>query len=331
MQPIIDRPVCSGSHKFNDGWLKVERSMYDRIDRYETESHQVFAGGWLEVRNYAWSQPIENVWSTEKRCYLISMSLAGHESASVVTNLKTGQCDRLESGGRIFLVPPEQTMQCQSRKGQVRSMRCMLEASLVESLLDAVPSWDWRHVPLHQAMHLGGGQIEWLLRRMYREIREPEFATVPVLETLAKQLAVEILRRFHPYCTERRGFIGGLSARHKRLIRERLRAPEPLPDREELANLCHMTVRHLSRAFRTETGQTLGRYIESVMVERAKALLMAGVSVRDVAASIGYATSSSFTSAFRRATGLLPSGIATINTMISRRVASAEESRANFS
>jgi AraC-like DNA-binding protein len=72
-----------------------------------------------------------------------------------------------------------------------------------------------------------------------------------------------------------------------------------------------MTVRHLSRAFRTETGQTLGRYIESVMVERAKALLLEGAPVRDVAESIGYATASSFTSAFRRATGLLPSDIKT--------------------
>lgn len=304
----------TGSHNFNDGWLSVERSMYDRIDRYETENHQVFSGGWLEVRKYRWSQPIENVWTTQKRCYLISMSLGGHETASVVTNLRTGQCSELKPTGSVSLVPPEHTMRGQSREGRVRSMRCMLEASLVESFLDAVPMWDWRRVPLHEQMHLGGGQIEWLLRRMYREIREPDFATVPVVETLAKQLAVEILRKFHPHCADQSRFVGGLSARHRRLIRERLHAPRPLPSREELADLCDMTVRHLSRAFRTETGHTLGRYIDSVMVERAKALLMAGASVRDVAASIGYATPSSFTSAFRRATGLLPSEITGINT-----------------
>jgi AraC-like DNA-binding protein len=144
---------------------------------------------------------------------------------------------------------------------------------------------------------------------------------------------VEILRRFRPYCADQARFVGGLSARHKRLIRERLQSPEPLPGREELGHLCDMTVRHLSRAFRTETGQTLGRYIDSVMVERARALLMAGVSVRDVAASIGYATSSSFTSAFRRATGLLPSEITAINKSgaVSRRGASARTSGPKFS
>lgn len=212
-------------------------------------------------------------------------------------------------------------------------MRCMLEAGLVESFLNAAPMWDWGRVPLHEAMHLCGGQIEWLLRRMYREIREPDFATVPVVETLAKQLAVEILRKFHPHCADQSRFVGGLSARHKRLIRERLHSPEPLPGREELAHLCDMTVRHLSRAFRTETGQTLGRYIDSVMVGRAKTLLMAGVPVRDVAASIGYANSSSFTSAFRRATGLLPSEITAINKSgaVSWRGASTGTSGAKFS
>ncbi len=313
MQRVVSPPVRSGSgsHKLNAGWLRVERSMYDRIDWYETENHHVFPGGWLEVRRFGWSQPIENIWSTEKRCYLVNMSLAGH-ATSVVTNLATGQCGQLESSGRIFLVPPQQTMQCQSPKGQVRSMRCVLEASLVESFMDSVPMWDWRRVPLHEEMHLGGGQIEWLLRRMYREIREPDFATVPVIETLAKQLAVEILRKFQPHCADQSCFVGGLSARHKRVIRERLYAQRPLPSRDELAGLCDITVRHLSRAFRTETGQTLGRYIDSVMVERAKVLLMAGAPVRDVAASIGYATPGSFTAAFRRATGVLPSELSAI-------------------
>jgi AraC family transcriptional regulator len=97
-----------------------------------------------------------------------------------------------------------------------------------------------------------------------------------------------------------------LAPRHKRLIRERVTAQEPLPNRDELADMCDMTVRHLSRAFRTETGQTLGGYIDSVMVDRANAMLTAGAPVRDVAESLGYATPSSFTSAFRRATGLLP-------------------------
>jgi hypothetical protein len=44
--------------------------------------------------------------------------------------------------------------------------------------------------------------------------------SVSVIETLAKQLAVEILREFRPHCADRTCFVGGLSSRHKRLIRE---------------------------------------------------------------------------------------------------------------
>jgi AraC family transcriptional regulator len=288
------------------GWLNVERSMIPDIDSYVTERLQVFSGGWLEVRKYRWSQPVEVIWSTEKRCYLLSMALDGHETATVVTDLKTGQQRELDPKARMIMVPPEQLLKCNSESGQVRSLRCVLDAELVESFLDAIPMWNWSGVSLHKTHNLGGGQIEWLLRRMYREVSQPDFGTVPVIEALAKQLSVEILRKFCPPRAERSDYWGGLSPRHKRLIRERVTSQGPLPNREELADLCDLTVRHLSRAFRTETGQTLGGYIDSVMVDRANVQLMAGAPVRDVAESLGYATSSSFTSAFRRATGLLP-------------------------
>jgi AraC family transcriptional regulator len=304
------KPNCgtkrNDAHGLYKGWLSVERSMYRDMDSYVTERLQLFSGGWLEVRNYRWSQPVEVIWSTEKRCYLLSMALDGQEKASVVTDLKTGQRRELDLKARMIMVPPEQLLRCNSEAGQVRSLRCVLDSELVESFLNAIPMWDWSQVPLNRTHNLSGGQIEWLLRRMYREICQPDFATVSVIEALAKQLSVEILRKFCPPRADRSEFWGGLSPRHRRLIRERVHSREPLPDRGELADLCDMTIRHLSRAFRTETGQTLGRYIDSVMVDRANAMLMAGASVRDVADSLGYATASSFTSAFRRATGLLP-------------------------
>jgi AraC family transcriptional regulator len=307
------KPGCrtkrNDAHGLYKGWLSVERSMYSDMDSYITERLQVFPGGWLEVRNYRWSQPVEAVFATEKRCYLLTMALDGEETATAITDLKTGQRRELDPKARMIMVPPQQILKCNSEAGQVRSLRCVLDSDLVESFLNAIPMWDWSQVPLERTHNLRGAQIEWVLRRMYREICQPDFATVSVIEALAKQLSVEILRKFCPPRADRREFWGGLSARHKRLIRERVNSHEPLPDREELADLCDMTIRHLSRAFRTETGQTLGTYIDSVMVDRAHIMLTAGTSVRDVADSLGYATASSFTSAFRRATGLLPSEV----------------------
>ena len=158
---------------------------------------------------------------------------------------------------------------------------------------------------------VGGTEIQWLLRRMYREVQEPDFATIEVLETLAKQIAVEIVRKFGLRAEGRNRHSGGLAPWRMRLIDERLRSEAPLPDLEEVAALCDITVRHLTRAFRTETGQTLGRYIEGVMVERARTMLQARAPVAEVARMLGYSHSGAFASAFRRATGVRPSEVRT--------------------
>ena len=141
---------------------------------------------------------------------------------------------------------------------------------------------------------------------MYRELHEPDFASQNMIENLARQLAIEIVRRFKLRDAKPGYLVGGLAPWRMRLIQERVYSDLPVPNLEELANLCDMTVRHLSRAFRTETGLTVGKYVEAAMAERARAMLGNGTPVREVAANLGYATSGSFSCAFRRATGLLP-------------------------
>lgn len=300
----------------NEGWLHVERSMSDKLDSYVTENVLTFSGGWIEVRQFSWAEPAENVWSTDRRCYLLNMSLINRPATTLASNL-TAQNLAGETVGRTFLVPPDQTMQCRNvDKGQARSIRCALDADLVESFLVDPPGKAWSELPLHDFLHLGGGQIEWLLRRMYREVQNPDFATVPVVEALARQLAVEIIRKFKLRCADRTYHVGGLAPWRMKLIRERLHGDRQPPALAELADLCDMTVRHLSRAFRTETGQTLGRYIEAAMVERANAMLAAGAPVGAVAEALGYASSGSFAAAFRRATGLLPSEVKAARTRL---------------
>jgi AraC family transcriptional regulator len=95
-----------------------------------------------------------------------------------------------------------------------------------------------------------------------------------------------------------------------RRLRERVHSDLPAPSLTELAELCGMTVRHLSRAFKAETGQTLGKYVEAAMVDRARSLLAeTDASVGEVASALGFASSTSFAFAFRRATGLRPSEV----------------------
>lgn len=302
----------------NDGWLHVERSMSDQLDSYVTENALAFSGGWMEVRQFSWNEPTENLWSTDHRCYLFNMSLINRQTTTLASSLTERRIES-EAIGRTFMVPPNQTMRCNNMsKGKARSIRCVLDADLVESYMGDTPCKAWKERPLRDSLHLGSGQIEWLLRRMYREVQDPDFATVPVVEALAKQLAVEIIRKFDLRAADPEYHAGGIAPWRMKLIRERLLSERPPPALAELAELCGMTARHLSRAFRTETGQTLGRYIEATMVERAIAMLSAGTSVSGVARALGYSNSGSFATAIRRATGLLPSEIKVPGTKASR-------------
>jgi AraC family transcriptional regulator len=306
-----DRPLPArrtAGQFLNEGWIHVERSTFQRADSYATENFLEFPGGFIEVRQFHWDRPLENVWTTNRRCYLLNMSL-GADAAAEGMNLSAGRHRDPIAMGRMFMIPPGQTMQCRSTRGKSRSIRCVLDAALLESFLADQPGWEWDDRRLHQSLHLHSDQIEWLIRRMYREIRNPDFATPQVVESLAKQLAAEIVRKFELRRADRDYRVGGLAPWRMRLIGNRLRTGQAPPDLAELATLCDMTVRHLGRAFRTETGQTIGKYIESVMVMRANGMLVAGHAVRDVAASLGYSTSGGFATAFRRATGLLPSEV----------------------
>lgn len=290
-------------------WVNIEKSIVDQVDRFTAEHRLDFAGGAVEVRQFSWSKPVESVWTTESHCYLLHLSLDGKGPSNVVTNLKSGR-NAASSMGALALVPPGQALSCLSDAGSSRAIRCLLDARLLESFLADLP--EWHDGLLHEAFSLSGGQIEWLIRRMYRELSSPDFGTEAMLATFAQQLAVEIVRKFElrSVADFRRG---GMAPWRLQRLRDRLYADDPLPDLAELAELCDMTVRHLARAFRTETGQTLGKYRETVMVERATPMLREGSSVAEIAGRLGFSSPGGFRSAFRRATGMLPSEIKATN------------------
>jgi AraC family transcriptional regulator len=290
-----------------DGRLDIEPTKMGELDRYYIENIEVFQGGFVESRQCSWSRPIEAIYRTSPRCYLLHMSLSTVVGGTARNLSGSGKPEHV---GRMWLVPPEQSMQIVfPNEGVARSIRCLLDAELFEPFLQNSPSWRGNEDAIREAFHLSGGQIEWLLRRMHRELHDPDFATGPIVESLAKQLAGEIVRKFKLRDATPGFRSGGLAPWRMQLIRQRLLEDQPLPKLEELATLCDMTVRHLTRAFRSESGQTLGRHVETAMVERATAMLTRGRPVIQVATSLGYSTSGTFAAAFRRATGMLPSEV----------------------
>jgi len=67
-----------------------------------------------------------------------------------------------------------------------------------------------------------------------------------------------------------------------------------------------LSVRQLTRGFRTSRGCSIGDYVVHSRIDTAKRLLGTSESVKSIAYSIGFSSTSSFSYAFRRATGTTP-------------------------
>ncbi|MFS0849342.1 helix-turn-helix transcriptional regulator [Novosphingobium panipatense] len=210
---------------------------------------------------------------------------------------------RLERLGDIFVIPPGEELSIKGGTGRQVSLICTIDAALVHDLAGQSLSWDDAH--LAAALDIGSAQIRALLFRITSEVRHPGLAWQKMLALLGSQLAIELAR----HCLEvaERPVTGGLSGWRLRLIDERLADYSAAPSLEELARLCSLSIRQLTRGFRVSRACSIGDYIEQRRMEAAKRLLMDGESVKTIAFSMGFASPSSFTFAFRRAVGASPS------------------------
>jgi transcriptional regulator GlxA family with amidase domain len=84
--------------------------------------------------------------------------------------------------------------------------------------------------------------------------------------------------------------------------------PKADHSREAIAARAGVSVRHLTRLFRTELGTTVARFVEQVRVEAAKGFLETGTETLDlIARRSGFGSEETMRRAFRRELGISPS------------------------
>lgn len=141
-------------------------------------------------------------------------------------------------------------------------------------------------------------------------IESPSADNQLYLEALGTVLAHE-LARLEPGTTQIQPLVrGGLAAWQQRIVTSYIE--EHLSEQISLATLSQM-VRlspfHFCRAFKQSFGIPPHRFHTSRRIERAKTLLAKPEpSVTDIGLALGFGQTSSFTAAFRRATGFTPTG-----------------------
>jgi AraC family transcriptional regulator len=239
----------------------------------------------------------------EPDCYQINMCLTPRPLNAKASYRQHWGPHRFERLGDIFLIPPGEELYVRGGSGRQLSLLCFLDREAIHGIVghDLI----WTDQKLAATIDLTSARIRALLFRLTEEVRHPGLAAGQMLEFLTGELVIELSR----FCMEvnERPAIGGLAGWRLRLIDERLSEEPTAPSLGDLAALCNLSVRQLTRGFKVSRGCSIGDYIESRRMETAKRLLVAGETVKTIAFTLGFASPSSFTFAFRRAVGISPS------------------------
>jgi AraC family transcriptional regulator len=238
----------------------------------------------------------------EEAAYRLDLSLNARLQGSALQFEEHWATHRYEKPGRLFLLPPGETARIRSGVGHQDAIVCHLPLGRVKAWLDDDIRWTERR--LEASLDISSNTVCSLLIRLGEEARHPGFATEVLSEALAVQIAVTLERYFRdlPEASP----AGGLSVRRLGLIDERIRDCASAPSLSELAALCGLSVRQLTRGFRVSRGVPLGNYVAQWRIETAKDLIRDGESVKAVAYRMGFGSPSSFSFAFRKAVGLSP-------------------------
>lgn len=209
---------------------------------------------------------------------------------------------RYERLGDIFMIPPGETMRFRGDTGLQASIRCQIDPQAINEITGRELDWSGR---ITRTLDISNARIRTLLFRLTEEVRHPGLAWERMLELMAGELAIELAR----FCEEvdESPVAGGLAGWRLRLIDERLADESSAPTLTDLARLCNVSVRQLTRGFRASRACSIGDYVERTRMEAAKRHLVSGESVKTIAFAMGFSSPSSFAYAFRRAVGTSPS------------------------
>lgn len=211
--------------------------------------------------------------------------------------------NRFQRLGHVFLVPPSEVARMRSDES---SHQTSLVLRLLPEPLRALfgDELEWTDKRLEASVDIGSANIRGLMLRLAEEIRRPGFASQTLVELIVGQIAIEFGR--YSRGIEEDAAHSGLAPWRLRLIDERLNEVREPPTLSELAALCKVSLRQLTRGFRASRNRSIGDVVADSRVDHAKRLLAEGRSVKAVAYTLGFSSPSAFCFAYRRATGQTP-------------------------
>jgi AraC family transcriptional regulator len=256
----------------------------------------------VQVVHYVFVEPVSGA-MREDQDYRLDLCLTPRPRNARACYSDRWAPHRFERLGPVWLLPPGETLQaCSDGDRRQRSLVCHVRSEQMRAWLQRDLEWTDRR--LAAILDIPDANIRGLLLRLAEEVRHPGFASEMLVELICAQIAIELGR----YCAAviEGPMTGGLAPWRLRMIDERLREVQAAPTLAELAELCQLSVRQLTRGFRASRGCSIGDHVAHSRLEQAKRLLAGDQSVKAIAYSLGFSSPSSFSYAFRRLLGDTP-------------------------
>lgn len=267
---------------------------------FTTETRFSSPSGVVEIRNYHWPAPLDDVLGAEAAVFGLSLSRV--PDGSVARFHGEGGGPDFRPVGRMLFRPAGSEMRCRNAGGRQRLLMCsMPDDGTGEGMRLPVA-----HLP--PALDLREPSLARTMLRLAHEIVTPGFAAPALVEALIATLLVDFTRSQRTQPPRQARARGGLAPWQIRRIEEAVRETDgPPPSVSALARLVGISPRHLLRAFRTSMGSSVLSHIAQIRLDRACALLSSrSMPIKQVAGLCGFSSTSAFSAAFRCKTGMTP-------------------------
>ena len=257
--------------------------------------------GTVQIADRDFLAPVSELFTPEDALW-IDMCLTPRPEGLAVRYADRWPTYRFEHLGQVCAMPAGETLQFLGGSGRQVSITCQLRLKQLDYLADL--QFEWTDKRLESCLDISNPRLSTMLRYLAEEARRPNLAREAMAELMLGQIAIELAR--HLRNIEDPVTIGGLAGWRLKLIDERLTVHGPPPSLAELAHLCALSVRQLTRAFRASRGCSVNDYVNEFRMERAKRCLAGPESVKAIAFTLGFRSASIFTRAFRHHVGMTP-------------------------
>jgi len=210
--------------------------------------------------------------------------------------------------GTINLTPPDVEGAWEASASS-RAAVVVIRPEFISRAIEEHWGQDARKVELKMQFLIRDPVIEAIALDLAREATGGSSTGRLYVESSCEFLAHHLIHHYSNLSVPPPRSIGGLSSRRLKLVLEYIEDTlgQPITLRE-LAALAGVSARHLERAFRQSMACSPHAYVMDRRLHRARGLLInhPELPVEQIALRLGFSSSSHFSSAFRRQTGLTP-------------------------